>query len=84
MTKGQLLIKLRAGEILIGAGEFVVIPRKVEHMPVAAEEVHVILIEPKTTLNTGNVVGEKTLERLRRYEYVSHAGETVGPSPVRI
>ncbi len=66
VTKGQLLIKLRAGEIRIGAGEFVVIPHGVEHMPVAAEEVHVILIEPKTTLITGNVVGEKTLEHLEK------------------
>ena len=66
VTKGQLLIKLRDGEIRIGAGEFVVIPRGVEHMPVAEEEVHVILIEPKTTLNTGNVVGEKTVEHLEK------------------
>ena len=66
VTKGQLLIKLPDGEIRIGAGEFVVIPRGVEHMPVAEEEVHVILIEPKTTLNTGNVVGEKTVEHLEK------------------
>jgi mannose-6-phosphate isomerase-like protein (cupin superfamily) len=66
VTKGQLQIKLRDGEVRIGAGEFVVIPRGVEHMPVAEEEVHVILIEPKTTLNTGNVVGEKTVARLEK------------------
>lgn len=64
VTNGQLLIKLRVGEVRIGPGEFVVIPRGVEHMPVAEDEVHVILIEPKTTLNTGNVVGEKTVEHL--------------------
>ena len=62
VTKGQLLIKLRDGEVRIGPREFVVIPRGVEHMPVAEDEVHVILIEPKTTLNTGNVVSEKTVE----------------------
>ena len=66
VTKGQLLIKLREGEIRIDAGEFVVIPRGVEHMPVAEEEVHVILIEPKTTLNTGNVVDAKTVEHLEK------------------
>jgi mannose-6-phosphate isomerase-like protein (cupin superfamily) len=66
VTKGQLLIKLRDGEVRIGPGEFVVIPRGVEHMPVAEDEVHVILIEPKTTLNTGNVVGEKTVEHLEK------------------
>jgi mannose-6-phosphate isomerase-like protein (cupin superfamily) len=66
VTKGQLLIKLRDCEVRIGPGEFVVIPRGVEHMPVAEDEVHVILIEPKTTLNTGNVVGEKTVEHLEK------------------
>jgi len=43
---------------------FVVIPRGVDHLPVAEDEVHVILIEPKTTLNTGNVVGDKTVAHL--------------------
>ena len=66
VTKGQLRIKLRDGEVLIGPGEFVVIPRGVEHLPVAEDEVQVILIEPKTTLNTGNVVGEKTVEQLEK------------------
>jgi mannose-6-phosphate isomerase-like protein (cupin superfamily) len=66
VTKGQLLIRLRDGDVRIGPGEFVVIPRGVEHMPVAEDEVHVILIEPKTTLNTGNVVGEKTVEHLEK------------------
>jgi mannose-6-phosphate isomerase-like protein (cupin superfamily) len=66
VTKGQLLIKLRDGELRIGPGEFVVIPRGVEHMPVAKDEVHVILIEPKTTLNTGNVVGAKTVKHLEK------------------
>jgi mannose-6-phosphate isomerase-like protein (cupin superfamily) len=66
VTKGQLRIKLRDGEVLIGPGEFVVIPRGIEHLPVAEDEVQVILIEPKTTLNTGNVVGEKTVEHLEK------------------
>jgi homogentisate 1,2-dioxygenase len=66
LTKGRLLIKLRDGEVRIGPGEFVVIPRGVDHLPVAEEEVHVILIEPKTTLNTGNVVGHKTVAHLEK------------------
>ena len=66
VTMGQLLIKLRDGEVRIGPGEFVVIPRGVEHLPVAEDEVHVILIEPKATLNTGNVVDEKTVKHLEK------------------
>ena len=51
-------------ELLVREGEFVVVPRGAEHMPVADEEVHVLLFEPKSTLNTGNVRNERTLERL--------------------
>jgi mannose-6-phosphate isomerase-like protein (cupin superfamily) len=47
-------------------GEFVIVPKGVEHMPVADEEVQVVLIEPKTTLNTGNVRNERTLPQLER------------------
>lgn len=66
VMKGQLLIKLRDGEVRIGPGEFVVIPRGIDHLPVAENEVHVILIEPKATLNTGNVVGERTVANPER------------------
>lgn len=66
VVRGRLLIKMRDGEVRIGPGEFVVIPRGVDHMPVAEDEVHVILIEPKTTLNTGNVQSEKTVADLER------------------
>jgi mannose-6-phosphate isomerase-like protein (cupin superfamily) len=65
-TKGKLLIKLRNKDVWLEEGEFVIIPKGVEHMPVADEEVHVVLIEPKTTLNTGNVKNEKTLTELKR------------------
>ena len=41
-------------------GEFIIVPKGVEHLPVADEEVHVVLVEPKTTLNTGNVRNERT------------------------
>ncbi|HEX6108701.1 MAG TPA: cupin domain-containing protein [Ktedonobacteraceae bacterium] len=61
VTKGRLLIKLRDRDIFLEEGEFVIIPRGVEHLPIAEEEAHVVLLEPKTTLNTGNVRDEKTL-----------------------
>jgi mannose-6-phosphate isomerase-like protein (cupin superfamily) len=61
VVQGNLLIKLRDRDIHVGPGEFVVIPRGVEHLPVAHEEVHVLLIEPKSTLNTGNVRNERTV-----------------------
>ena len=64
VIKGQLIIKLRNDEVRLGPGEFVVIPRGIEHLPIADDEVHVILIEPKTTLNTGNVRSERTAARL--------------------
>ena len=58
--KGRLLIKLRDRDVLLTEGEFMVIPAGVEHKPVAEEEVHVLLFEPRTTLNTGNVRDEHT------------------------
>src|SRR5829696_2414073 len=62
VVKGKLLIKLRHGDIWLEEGEFVIIPKGVEHLPIAEEEAHVLLLEPKTTLNTGNVTGERTVE----------------------
>jgi quercetin dioxygenase-like cupin family protein len=50
----------------VNAGEFIIVPRGVEHLPVADEEVHMLLLEPKTTLNTGNVVDERTVSQLER------------------
>lgn len=61
VVKGRLLIKLRDRDLWINEGEFVVIPKGVEHLPVASDEVHALLIEPKTTLNTGNVQNERTV-----------------------
>jgi len=66
VTKGKLLIKLRNKDIWLEEGEFVIIPKGIEHMPVANEEAHVVLIEPKSTLNTGNVRNEKTLTQLKK------------------
>jgi mannose-6-phosphate isomerase-like protein (cupin superfamily) len=62
VIQGTLVIKLRDRDRIIRAGEFVIIPRGVEHLPVAEEEVHVLLLEPKSTLNTGNVQNERTVE----------------------
>ena len=61
VVKGTLLIKLRDRDVWLEEGEFAIIPRGVEHMPVAEEEVHVLLLEPKSTVNTGNVEGERTV-----------------------
>ena len=66
VVKGSIVIKLRDGDVRLGEGEFVVIPRGVEHMPVAEEEAHVLLFEPKTVLNTGDVRNERTREVLGR------------------
>jgi mannose-6-phosphate isomerase-like protein (cupin superfamily) len=66
VVKGLLLMKLRDREVWVDEGEFIIIPQGVEHMPVAEEEVQVMLIEPKTTLNTGNVRNERTRETLDR------------------
>jgi mannose-6-phosphate isomerase-like protein (cupin superfamily) len=62
VVSGRLLIKLKEGDVWLEAGEFAVIPKGVEHCPVAEEEVHVLLLEPKSTLNTGNVQNERTVE----------------------
>ncbi len=62
VVKGTLVIKLRDREFTIHEGEFIIIPKGVEHLPVAKEEVHVLLLEPKSTLNTGNVQNERTVE----------------------
>ncbi len=59
-------MKLRDGDVAILPGEFFIVPKGVEHCPVAEEETHIVLIEPKSTLNTGNVRNEKTVENLGR------------------
>lgn len=64
VVKGRLRIKLRDGEVHLEPGEFVVIPKGVEHCPVAEDEVHILLLEPKSTLNTGNVRSERTVADL--------------------
>ncbi len=63
VVSGRLRMQLRDGDVLVGPGELIVVPRGVEHCPLAEEETHVVLIEPKTTLNTGNVRNERTVEQ---------------------
>jgi len=65
VIKGHLRIRLRDREIHLDAGEFTIIPRGVEHLPIADEEAHILLLEPKTTLNTGDVVNARTVKDLR-------------------
>jgi mannose-6-phosphate isomerase-like protein (cupin superfamily) len=60
VMKGTLQMQLRDSVVEIGEGEFYIVPRGVEHRPVAAEEVHMVLFEPAATAHTGNVVTEKT------------------------
>ena len=66
VTKGTLRMKFRDREAVVREGEFIIVPRGVEHLPVADEEVHVVLFEPKSTLNTGNVTNERTVVQLQR------------------
>jgi mannose-6-phosphate isomerase-like protein (cupin superfamily) len=66
VVKGRLLIKLRDRDLWLGTGEFVIIPHGVEHCPVADEETHVILLEPKNTLNTGDAVDARTVSDPQR------------------
>ncbi len=70
VVKGELKMALREGgaerEIVIHPGEFIIIPHGVEHCPFAGEETHIMLLEPKSTLNTGNVEGELTVRELQR------------------
>ena len=66
VVRGRMRILLRDGEVELNEGEFAVVPRGVEHLPVAADEAHVLLFEPKTVLNTGDVVNERTVAELER------------------
>lgn len=66
VVKGRLDMHLRDRVVPIHEGEFYIVPRGVEHKPVAPEETHIMLFEPATTLNTGNVRNERTREELDR------------------
>ncbi len=61
VVKGRLLMQLRDRDLWLDEGEFTIVPRGVEHRPVAEEEVHLLLFEPATTVNTGEEVNERTV-----------------------
>jgi mannose-6-phosphate isomerase-like protein (cupin superfamily) len=64
VLSGRLLIQLRDRTITLDPGEFLIVPRGIEHKPIAQTEVHVLLFEPAGTLNTGNVTDERTVRDL--------------------
>jgi mannose-6-phosphate isomerase-like protein (cupin superfamily) len=66
VVSGRLRLEFRDGDVVLEPGELVVVPKGVEHRPVAEGEVHVVLVEPKTVLNTGNVRNERTVDQLER------------------
>ncbi|HEY3929681.1 MAG TPA: cupin domain-containing protein [Candidatus Koribacter sp.] len=70
VVKGALRMRVREdgkeNEFLIMPGEFIVIPRGIDHLPSADEETHIMLLEPKSTLNTGNLKNERTVKDLDR------------------
>jgi mannose-6-phosphate isomerase-like protein (cupin superfamily) len=66
VVRGRFTMRFRDRDVVLEENEFVIVPKGVEHCPVAEEEAHVLLFEPKTTLNTGNVHNERTIEHLDR------------------
>jgi len=62
VLEGRLRMQFRDREEILEKGEMIVVPRGVEHRPVADEEVHLLLFEPASTRNTGNLVNERTVE----------------------
>jgi mannose-6-phosphate isomerase-like protein (cupin superfamily) len=69
VIKGTMRMGLRDGDIDVAAGEFIIVPKGVEHCPEAiSDECHVVLLEPRTTINTGNVVTDKTVTTLGRVD----------------
>ena len=61
VLRGSFTMEFRDRQVALEEGEFLIVPRGVEHRPVATDEVHVLLFEPATTLNTGNVASERTV-----------------------
>jgi mannose-6-phosphate isomerase-like protein (cupin superfamily) len=66
VVRGRLDMHLRDRVVALHEGEFFIVPRGVEHKPVAEEETHILLFEPASTLNTGNVRNERTRDKLER------------------
>jgi mannose-6-phosphate isomerase-like protein (cupin superfamily) len=66
VVKGSFTMELRDQNIELNEGEFLIVPKGVEHKPVAEKEAWIMLFEPSATLNTGNVIDEKTKSELER------------------
>ena len=66
VVKGRFRMEFRDREVWLEEGEFLIVPRGVEHRPVADEEAHVLLFEPASTLNTGNLRNERTIDAPER------------------
>jgi mannose-6-phosphate isomerase-like protein (cupin superfamily) len=66
VIKGKLTIRLPDQDVRLEEGEFLIVPRGVEHKPVAEKEAHILLLEPAGTLNTGNVQSERTVQEVER------------------
>ena len=60
VLKGRLEIQFRDGRVILREGEMFVVPKGLEHRPVAEEECHILLVEPAGTINTGDIVNERT------------------------
>jgi len=66
VVKGRMKMRFRDRDVLVSPGEFIIVRKGVEHMPETEEEAHIVLFEPKSTLNTGNVRNERTMVELER------------------
>ena len=67
VVSGRMRMQFRDGDQVLGPGELIVVPRGVEHCPLSeTDDTHVVMIEPKTTLNTGNVRNERTVDAPER------------------
>ncbi|MCY7322303.1 MAG: cupin domain-containing protein [Phormidesmis sp. CAN_BIN36] len=66
VVQGRFCMEFRDRQVRLEAGEFLIVPHGVEHRPIAEEEVHVLLFEPATTLNTGNAKSNLTVEQLQK------------------
>jgi len=66
VVKGVLTLEFRTKTVIVNEGEFMIVPRGVEHRPCANEEAHILLFEPASTLNTGNITNERTRSKLEK------------------
>lgn len=66
VIQGMLRMEFRDKSVELKPGEMIIVPKGIEHKPVAVEEVHIMLFEPATTLNTGNIENERTRKKLEQ------------------